>query len=70
METPIGCETCIHGYLSIDKAGYYCSQPEFEKIECVKAKLAHYVAQLNELSNASSNPAMENVSEREASKKV
>ena len=46
MKTPIGCETCIHGYLSIDGAGYYCSQPEYKKIECVKTKLADYVAQL------------------------
>lgn len=46
MKTPIGCETCIHGYLAIDGAGYYCSQPEHKKIECVKNKLAQYVAQL------------------------
>ena len=46
METIIGCETCIHGYLAIDGAGYYCKQPEYKKIECVKTKLANYVAQL------------------------
>lgn len=46
METIIGCETCIHGYLAIDGAGYYCKQPDYKKIECVKTKLANYVAQL------------------------
>lgn len=46
MKTVIGCETCIHGYLAIDGAGYYCKQPEHKKIECVKNKLAQYVAQL------------------------
>lgn len=56
METIIGCEICIHGYLSIDGAGYYCKQPEYKKIECVKRKLANYVAQLeaNKPSDASS----------------
>lgn len=46
MKTLIGCETCIYGYLAIDGAGYYCKQPEHKKIECVKRKLANYVAQL------------------------
>ena len=46
MKTLLGCETCIYGYLAIDGAGYYCKQPEYKKIECVKNKLAHYVAQL------------------------
>ena len=46
MKTLIGCETCIYGYLAIDGAGYYCKQPEYKKIECVKTKLAHYVARL------------------------
>ena len=56
METIIGCETCIHGYLAIDGAGYYCKQPEYKKIECVKTKLADYVTQLktNKPSDASS----------------
>lgn len=56
MATPIGCETCIHGYLSID-GGWYCSQPEWKKIECVKTKIAQYAAQLE-------------ANKKEASKKV
>ena len=56
METIIGCETCIYSYLSIDGAGYYCKQPDYKKIECVKRKLADCVAQLktNKPSNTSS----------------
>lgn len=56
MKTVLECETCIYGYLAIDGAGYYCSQPEHKKIECVKTKLADYVAQLktNKPSDASS----------------
>ena len=57
MKTLLGCETCIYSYLAIDGAGYYCQQPDYKKIECVKTKLAHYVAQLepNRSSNASSD---------------
>lgn len=57
MKTLLGCETCIYSYLAIDRAGYYCKQPDYKKIECVKTKLAHYVAQLeiNKPSDTSSD---------------
>ena len=60
MKTLIGCEACIHSYLAIDGAGYYCKQPDYKKIECVKTKLAQYVVQLetNKPSDASSEPTV------------